>query len=145
MKIWVGRISLIQISRILKPLKSNRSLEVLISVSIISLCSYPILFHSEALYSNTTAILLILTFLTFLLKVKWLLSFYRTFAIILLPFFLINGILTGWLLEAPIVNYNNAENLGLRLNTIPVEDVFYGMLLLIISTTIYEFFLKKIT
>jgi lycopene cyclase domain-containing protein len=60
------------------------------------------------------------------------------YGISLIPFFLVNGILTGWLLEEPIVWYDNAENLGIRLGTIPVEDSIYLLLLLGIVTVFYE-------
>jgi lycopene cyclase domain-containing protein len=44
----------------------------------------------------------------------------------LVPFLLVNGVLTA----LPVVWYNNAENLGLRLGSIPVEDFAYSMILL---------------
>ena len=49
-----------------------------------------------------------------------------------------NGILTGWLLPEPIVWYNDAATLGVRLNTIPIEDSVYLLLMLLIVTTVYE-------
>lgn len=64
--------------------------------------------------------------------------FYFAFAIILIPFFIVNGVLTGSFLEEPVVWYNNEENLGIRLGTIPVEDAVYGMLMLLIPITIWE-------
>ena len=61
-------------------------------------------------------------------------SFFLSYVVILIPFFLVNGILTGSGLPEPIVWYNDAENFGLRLGTIPVEDAIYnlGMLLTVV-------------
>jgi len=53
--------------------------------------------------------------------------FFIAYAVCLVPFFIVNGILTA----LPVVNYNDAENLGIRLYTIPLEDVFYGMLMVL--------------
>ncbi|MEY3102927.1 MAG: hypothetical protein RL558_1204 [Bacteroidota bacterium] len=47
---------------------------------------------------------------------------------------MVNGILTGAFLAEPIVWYNDAENLELRIGTIPVEDALYGMLMMLIYT-----------
>lgn len=46
----------------------------------------------------------------------------------LLPFFTVNGVLTS----LPIVWYNDKENLGIRLGSVPFEDAFYSLLLLLI-------------
>ncbi|MBN2553541.1 MAG: lycopene cyclase domain-containing protein, partial [Spirochaetales bacterium] len=43
-----------------------------------------------------------------------------------IPFLIFNGLLTA----VPIVVYNDAENLGVRVYTIPLEDFFYSFSLL---------------
>ena len=103
------------------------------------------IFHIEKLYTITTfiALALIITTLQWGLKVKWLSRFYFSFLFLLLPFYLVNGILTGMWLNEPIVWYNNLENMNIRWNTIPVEDVFYAMLLLLTNTGVYEYLQYK--
>lgn len=57
-----------------------------------------------------------------------------------IPFSLVNGILTGGFTPEPVVWYNQEENLGIRLGTIPVEDSQYMMLMMLISIWIYNQF-----
>jgi lycopene cyclase domain-containing protein len=83
-----------------------------------------------------------LAFVLFLLsisKADYLGRFFVAYLIILFPFLLVNGILTGSLTAEPVVWYNDNFNLDLRILTIPVEDVFYGMLLILGNVAIYEY------
>lgn len=68
---------------------------------------------------------------------------YRSYCVTLFFFFIVNGILTGSFIEAPVVWYNNDENLGIRLGTIPIEDVFYGFVLIASIIQLFEYFNKK--
>jgi lycopene cyclase domain-containing protein len=65
--------------------------------------------------------------------------FYRTYGIGFMGFFLVNSILTGMMTKAPVVIYNPAEYLGIRLITIPLDDMAYNFLLLLMSVTLYDF------
>lgn len=65
--------------------------------------------------------------------------FFFTYLVTLVPFAVVNGILTSM----PVLIYNDSENLAFRIGTIPIEDFFYSMLLLLMNITIYEY-LKRI-
>lgn len=60
----------------------------------------------------------------------------------LVPFLMVNGILTGSFLDEPIVFYNNADILGIRIGTVPVEDSIYALFLLLLNVSFYEYFKK---
>lgn len=70
-------------------------------------------------------------------------TFFVAYLFTLLPFALVNGTLT----YLPVVRYNDAENLGIRLRhitgidflNIPVEDTVYSLLMLLITVSVYEF------
>lgn len=76
------------------------------------------------------------------LRPRYMGRFYFAFAFLLIPFFIVNGILTGSFLAEPVVWYNDEENLRLRLGTIPIEDTVYGMLMILMSITLAEEFEK---
>ncbi len=94
------------------------------------------------LYTSSIFISLgvLLLFVKYVLRVQWLGKLFSIYTVLLIPFFIVNGILTGTGLEEPIVWYNNAENLNFRLLTIPFEDVFYGFELIMLNVLFYERF-----
>ena len=59
--------------------------------------------------------------------------FYCTFLVIFIPFVLVNGALTGAFTTNPVVWYDHAENLNIRLITIPIEDFAYGFTMLLLA------------
>jgi lycopene cyclase domain-containing protein len=59
--------------------------------------------------------------------------FYLTFMVILVPFFLVDSVLTGSFIPEEVVWYNNAENLGLRVLTVPAEDISYAFSLILFN------------
>ena len=71
-------------------------------------------------------------------------QYYRTFLVILLPFFVVNGLLTGSFITDEIVWYNNSENLGIRLFTIPVEDVIYAFSMILWGLILIQFITQKL-
>lgn len=89
----------------------------------------------------TAVTFLLISYLLFYLgykKVDYLGRFFISYVIVLLPFLIVNGILTGSGIEEQVVWYNDAENLGIRIVTIPIEDTFYGMLLILSNVSVYE-------
>jgi lycopene cyclase domain-containing protein len=77
-----------------------------------------------------------------ILKGSWLSFFYISMLLIFLPFMIVNGLLTGTGVDEEVVWYNQAEIIGIRLRTIPVEDFFYGFDLILINISLYEYFQK---
>lgn len=120
-------------------------LEKGITYLLITLLLLVAIFFYDRLYTVTTflslAIILALAYWVF--EIRWLREFYLVYAVLLLPFFVVNGVLTGTGLEEPVVWYNSEEFMGFRLITIPLEDVFYGMELIFLNVLIYVSLLNR--
>jgi lycopene cyclase domain-containing protein len=80
-------------------------------------------------------LLLALSYAEFIQKAN-LGRFYLAYLVSLIPFYIVNGILTS----IPIVMYNDAENIAFRIGTIPFEDHFYSMSMLLINIRLFEYF-----
>jgi lycopene cyclase domain-containing protein len=108
---------------------------ILITISIVAVLNIDKTYTAF----NFISAAVLMAYVQFILKPHWLGRFYTGYFFSLIPFFLINGILT----YLPVVSYNNAENLGIRIITIPVEDSIYCLFLLLLNVTIYEWMKGK--
>ncbi|WP_262147797.1 lycopene cyclase domain-containing protein [Chryseobacterium foetidum] len=83
----------------------------------------------EQLYTLTAFVTCALSILVlkYILKADWLGKAVIIYIILSPGFLVVNGLLTGTGLPSPVVNYNPAEFMGFRILTIPVEDFFYGL------------------
>jgi lycopene cyclase domain-containing protein len=127
----------------LEQLKLNKS--ILILMVILFLASG--LIHSDKYYTASTFLFNAGFLLLLLIFSKWFSNFnialfLIAYAICLIPFFIVNGFLTAY----PVVQYNDAENMGIRIfsflpwpmHNIPAEDTFYGMLLILMNVALFE-------
>ncbi len=82
--------------------------------------------------------LLLILILALVLKSESIRSFFLTFLVILLPFLVVNGVLTGSFITDEVVWYNHAENLGIRIFTIPIEDFAYAFTMIFLNLLLIE-------
>ena len=111
----------------------------------------------DRLYTFFTCLFTFLGILALRFKEKkWLGWFFFSYIIILIPFVIVNGFLTGinfW--EYPLLNfevdaipeqvvwYNNLHNLRVRLFSVPLDDTIYGMLMIGMNIGIYEHLMDR--
>ncbi|MFN8255983.1 MAG: lycopene cyclase domain-containing protein [Bacteroidales bacterium] len=112
----------------------NNKLSQTITIIFIVILILLAVFNLSKTYTVYASALMIFSLILSLLgKSSILKSFYITFLLILIPFLIVNSILTGSFIESEVVWYNNNENLGIRLFTIPVEDFAYGFSMILFN------------
>jgi len=94
-----------------------------------------------------TSMIFILTALLLLYNVykrqPWLGFFLLAYLVSLIPFLIVNGVLTGYFTTEPIVWYDNTQNLGFRILSIPIEDAIYSLMMMLMTIQLMEWFKKK--
>lgn len=110
------------------------------------ICVLIALLHYDKIYTLVTAIATAATliYLHFVARAYWIGQASLVFTILMLGFFPVNGVLTGSGLESPIVNYNPAKLLNIRMFTIPVEDAVYGYTQFLLNVYFFKIFQKPV-
>lgn len=103
------------------------------------LAIYNSVINWDGLYTFYASIFAALfSFIAFFSKSYWLQYFTLTYLVALIPFIIVNGVLTGAVTSTPIVWYNENEIIGLRIITIPYEDLFYNFDLIFLVILIHQ-------
>ena len=127
-----------------KETQLSNKLTLLITVGLLIIAVIVLVFSFPKAYTTVNFSLFIgLMMYALVTKDKILNSFYITFLLVLVPFFIVNGVLTGSFIDEPVVWYNNAENLGFRIGTVPIEDAFYAFNMLYMALILIERFKPK--
>lgn len=98
-----------------------------------------VLYHDRVYTLITFGLLLANCLYVYIRKPDNMGRFYLAFLVSMFPFYIVNGILTS----LPIVMYNDAQNMGLRISTVPFEDHFYSLSMLLINILLFEYFRRK--
>ena len=97
-----------------------------------------VIWYSKPYTVSAFLLLMVLLLIANYNKVAWMPKFYLIYGILLIPFLVVNGLLTGTGLARPVVWYSPKGIIGLRLLTIPFEDILYGMGLILINVWLYS-------
>lgn len=106
---------------------------VLSAVLISGLIITAIIFSRRAYTSFYALLTAALITLAVILNIRLLSRYYLTFLIIMIPFIIVNGILTGSFSGSEVFWYNTSEISEIRIFSIPVEDVLFGFNLILLN------------
>lgn len=123
---------------------SERYNHFIVFTTVIVLFVAGLLFYNK-IYTLLTVVVTILTicYLHFIAKKRWIAKASLIYFILMPGFFAVNGILTGSFIPSPVVNYNPDDFLGIRMITIPVEDVVYGYSQFLLNIYFFKKFQEK--
>tara|TARA_B000000477_G_C6077448_1_gene221640 strand:+ start:334 stop:1023 length:690 start_codon:yes stop_codon:yes gene_type:complete len=125
-------------------LKLNKVATKAISISLVLILFILALANYDKWYTLVNFSLAIpLTWLVYKYNPQLLQHFFLTFLVMLIPFFIVNGVLTGSWIDNQVVWYNDAENLGIRMGTIPVEDSIYAYSMILMNLFFFEYLCSR--
>ena len=125
-------------------LKLNKVATKAISISLVLILFILALANYDKWYTLVNFSLAIpLTWLVYKYNPQLLQHFFLTFLVMLIPFFIVNGVLTGSWIDNQVVWYNDAENLGIRMGTIPVEDSIYAYSMILMNLYFFEYLCSR--
>lgn len=84
------------------------------------------------------ALAILVTVQLFVVKGAFLGRFYLAYFIFLLPALALESWLNGSFAHEPITWYDNMENSGFRVFTVPIENLLFLLLLFMLNVTVYE-------
>ena len=76
-------------------------------------------------------VLALILFVTYFYKREVLQFYFAIFPVLLVPFFIVNGILTGTGIDQEVFKYNQTVITGIYIFSVPIEDAFYAFSLLL--------------
>ena len=115
-------------------LKLNLIWTRILIVILVLTASAVVLFNFDKIYTVYIFSLVIAALLLSLVDTTNQISrYFISFLLILIPFIVVNAILTGSFLHHQVVWYNDQENMGIRILTIPVEDVGYAFSMILFN------------
>lgn len=123
----------------------SKNFTQLISVIILFILSIVAIYNLDKLYTSINAfVAIVVLFYAMKQHLQLLQQFYLTFLVMLIPFFIVNGVLTGSFILNEVVWYDNTENLGIRMFTIPIEDSIYAFSLILANLSLTPAFQTKL-
>lgn len=98
------------------------------------------LFNYDKMYTASSCFFAAFFLLVWVvLRIPFPLHFFRMYFVSFIPFSIVNGLLTA----IPVVIYNDQQNTGIRLGTIPVEDLIFSFVMLFLSSAIFDLAQRK--
>lgn len=99
-----------------------------------------IVFYNNAYTLFTFSwLFVVLSYIIYKKKYNTFYELFLVYIILMIPFVLVNGVLTGSFFNRVVVWYNPNHIIGFRILTIPFEDIFYGLLLVTLNAYLLEY------
>jgi lycopene cyclase domain-containing protein len=125
-----------------KLVTGNRFIRIFSTVLILILLTVVVLNYEKAYTVFNFSLLIVVLIIALFNKSGLLNRYIFSFLFILIPFFIVNGILTGTAIPGEVVWYSDRAILGIRIFTIPIEDVGYAFSLMLMNLLIINKFEK---
>lgn len=124
---------------------SNRTTSISYVILITTLLAVVVYNYAKWYTAVNFAYAILLLGLIYNYSRKSLSVFFPTFLVVLIPFYIVNGLLTGSWINDEVVWYNDLHNLNIRVGTIPIEDSIYALSMLLTVFVLTQYFEKKRT
>ena len=118
--------------------KAGIKLTKQLTIAIVPISVIVALTNTGRLYTLVNFLVLPVIILISYWKAREVLQYYYPiFLVLILPFLLVNGILTGTGIDQAVFTYNQDVIMGIHILSVPVEDLFYAfsLLLMVFATT----------